>query len=84
MLYEVITGNLSKEKGKGLEVIEITIHEGKNRQVRRMFGAVGYPVLQLERIAYGPLTLDERIPAGKYRSLTREEVKRLRLLVGLN
>ncbi|WP_088226579.1 pseudouridine synthase [Desulfosporosinus sp. FKB] len=66
-----------------LEVLEVTIHEGKNRQVRRMFESVGYPVVQLERIAYGPLTLDgQRFSAGNYRSLTIEEVKKLRLLVG--
>ncbi|KLU66677.1 ribosomal large subunit pseudouridine synthase B [Desulfosporosinus acididurans] len=67
------------------EILEVTIHEGKNRQVRRMFESVGYPVVQLERIAYGPLTLDrEHFSAGNYRSLTIEEVKRLRLLVGLS
>ncbi|WP_407311087.1 pseudouridine synthase [Desulfosporosinus sp. SB140] len=66
-----------------LEVLEITIHEGKNRQVRRMFGAIGYPVAKLERIAFGPLAQDGQLQSGSYRSLTREEIKKLRSLVGL-
>lgn len=70
-------------KSVQLEVIDVTIHEGKNRQVRRMFGAIGYPVVQLERIAFGPLTQEGRLLPGKYRSLTREEITKLRSLVGL-
>lgn len=54
--------------------IEITIHEGRNRQVRRMLEAVGSKVLKLVRIAIGSLRIGE-LPIGRYRELTAEEVK---------
>ncbi len=56
---------------------EITIVEGKNRQIRRMFDAVGYPVIELKRIAIGSLRLEE-LPAGKIRILTADEITRLK------
>ncbi|MBU2537445.1 MAG: rRNA pseudouridine synthase [Proteobacteria bacterium] len=49
--------------------LEITIHEGRKRQVRMMFQAIGHRVLALKRIAYGGLPLGG-LPAGKYRRLT--------------
>ena len=52
--------------------LEITLREGKNRQVRRMTAAVGLPTLRLVRAAIGPLTLGELAP-GKWRTLTAEE-----------
>jgi 23S rRNA pseudouridine2605 synthase len=58
-------------------VLELTIHEGRNRQVRRMCQAVGHPVSELTRIAFGPLRLGELKP-GAHRRLTDAEVKRLR------
>ncbi|MDI6812644.1 MAG: pseudouridine synthase [Desulfitobacteriaceae bacterium] len=64
-------------------LLEITIHEGKNRQVRRMFAAIGHPVLRLERIRYGPLVLEGDLKAGAFRLLTKAEIKALRQLVGL-
>jgi 23S rRNA pseudouridine2605 synthase len=60
-------------------VLEITIHEGRKRQVRRMAEAVGHRVEELERIAFGPLRLD-RLGEGDYRRLTPAEVERLRKL----
>ncbi len=63
--------------GRGSNSIELTIHEGRNRQVRRMCDAVGHPVLALERIAFGPLRLDGLTP-GTYRRLSDTEVERLR------
>lgn len=54
----------------------VTIHEGRNRQVRRMFEAVGHPVLQLRRVKFGPLELGD-LPRGHWRDLTEEEVRRL-------
>ncbi|MFL5870613.1 MAG: pseudouridine synthase [Solirubrobacterales bacterium] len=57
-------------------VIEITIHEGRNRQVRRMAEAVGNEVVELERIAFGPLRLGD-LPEGAARKLTRAELRRL-------
>lgn len=57
--------------------IEITIREGRNRQVRRMLANVGYRVRDLVRIRIGSLGIDGLAP-GKYRSLTTAEVRRLR------
>ena len=54
----------------------VTIHEGRNRQVRRMFEAVGHQVLQLRRVRFGPLELGD-LPRGKWRELTKEEVRSL-------
>ncbi len=61
------------------DTLELTIHEGRNRQVRRMCEAVGHPVLSLERIAFGPLRLDGLAPGGS-RRLSAAEVERLRSL----
>jgi 23S rRNA pseudouridine2605 synthase len=66
--------------GKGKE-IGITIHEGKNRQVRRMFEQLGYEVLKLDRAAYGPVT-HSRLARGESRSLTRTEIRALKTMAG--
>ncbi|MBQ1959368.1 MAG: pseudouridine synthase, partial [Firmicutes bacterium] len=58
-------------------IVEISIHEGRNRQVRKMFAAVGNPVQELERIAIGDIRLGH-LKQGHYRKLTREEVEYLR------
>src|SRR4051794_2132993 len=58
-------------------VVEITIREGKKRQVRRMLETVGHRVVELERVAFGPLGLRGLEP-GKSRRLTKAEVERLR------
>ena len=58
-------------------LLEITIHEGRKRQVRRMCAAVGHPVLALRRVAFGPLALG-RLPEGGHRRLDPGEVARLR------
>jgi 23S rRNA pseudouridine2605 synthase len=65
--------------GRGAGLIELTIHEGRNRQVRRMCQAVGHPVLELERTGFGALTLGGLAP-GAYRRLAAAEVERLRSL----
>jgi 23S rRNA pseudouridine2605 synthase len=57
-------------------VVEITIREGKKRQVRRMLEAVGHRVVELERVAFGPLGLRGLEP-GKSRRLTKAEIERL-------
>lgn len=54
--------------------VEITIHEGRKRQVRKMFEAVGHPVLHLKRIAYGRLGLGD-LAQGKYRFLQAADLK---------
>ena len=58
-------------------LVEITIREGKKRQVRRMLESVGHRVVELERVAFGPLGLRGLEP-GKSRRLSRREVERLR------
>jgi 23S rRNA pseudouridine2605 synthase len=57
--------------------IELTIHEGRKRQVKRMLEEVGHPVRALERVAFGPLRLGALEP-GEHRALTAAEVERLR------
>jgi 23S rRNA pseudouridine2605 synthase len=58
------------------DMLEITIREGRKRQVRRMCEAVGHPVRRLERVRFGPLALGSLRP-GTYRELTAEEVSAL-------
>jgi 23S rRNA pseudouridine2605 synthase len=58
------------------DTIEITIHEGRKRQVKRMCEAVGHPVKRLERVAFGPLSLGD-LPRGRWRMLTADEVQSL-------
>jgi 23S rRNA pseudouridine2605 synthase len=58
-------------------VLEITIHEGRNHQVKRMCEAVGHRVRTLTRVRFGPLRLDD-LPEGSHRRLKRAEVEALR------
>jgi pseudouridine synthase len=58
-------------------VLQITIQEGRNRQVRRMCEAVGHPVQRLKRTRVGPIT-DRRLKPGEWRELSADEVRRLR------
>lgn len=70
---------LSANKRKNTAIIELTIHEGRNRQVRRMFEKIGYPVMKLKRERYAFLDLTG-LNAGEWRSLTPHEVKQLIVL----
>jgi 23S rRNA pseudouridine2605 synthase len=63
-------------------IIEIVIHEGRNRQVRRMFEAVGHRVLGLRRTRIGPI-IDPRLPPGGYRDLSPRELTALRHAAGI-
>ena len=65
----------------GPDVLEITIHEGRKRQVRRMCEAVGHPVRRLERVRFGSLELGS-LRAGAVRELTAEEISALRRVAG--
>lgn len=56
--------------------LEVTVIEGRNRQVRKMFEEVGHHVEKIRRVLYGPLSLD--VPPGEFRSLTLEEVGKLK------
>ena len=57
-------------------VLRLTIHEGRNRQIRRMCDAIGHPVLRLVRTRIGPLA-DRRLRPGEWRALTVEELRAL-------
>lgn len=57
---------------------ELTIHEGRFHQVKRMMEAVGSRVVYLKRLSMGPLMLDENLKEGEYRSLTETEVEKLK------
>lgn len=61
----------------GTACVEVTIREGRNRQVRRMFEALDHKVLQLRRVRFGPLELGD-LPRGQWRELTEEEMRKLR------
>ena len=63
----------------GPNTIELAIHEGRNRQVRRMLEAVGHPVVRLHRSAYAGLTVDE-VASGSWRELEPSEVASLQRL----
>ena len=60
-------------------VLEITIHEGRNRQIRRMCETVSLQLLELQRIKFGPLVIGKLEP-GQYRQLTRDEIQTLKAL----
>lgn len=60
----------------GTSLLRITIHEGRNRQVRRMCEAVGHPVVRLVRARIGPLT-DRSLKPGRWRALDQAEVRAL-------
>lgn len=63
-------------------LLRITLHEGRNRIVRRMMDAVGHPVDRLSRVAIGPIMLGQ-LPIGETRELTRDELGKLLDMVGM-
>lgn len=65
-----------KRRTRDRSYLEVSIREGRNREVRRIFARLGYPVLKLKRSRIGPLTL-RGIGRGKYRFLTKNEVDEL-------
>jgi len=62
--------------------IELAIHEGRQRQVRKMFDAIGHPVVRLKRVRIGPIA-DPDMPPGHWRELTPKEIQRLKKAAGL-
>ena len=62
--------------------LKMTLSEGRNRQVKRMFAAIGYPVMKLKRVKFGVIGLGN-LKRGQYRHLTEDEVKHLYNLVSL-
>ena len=75
-LAEVINTNASTT------LLAITIHEGRNRQIRKMCEAIGHSVLKLARIAIGEITVGS-LEVGQYRKLTQEEITYLKEIGGL-
>jgi 23S rRNA pseudouridine2605 synthase len=67
----------AKVRALDADTLELTIHEGRNRQIKRMCEAVGHRVVRLERVRFGPLALGDLAP-GASRRLTAAEVQRLR------
>lgn len=65
------------ESKRDMALIEVTIHEGKNRQVRKMCEAIGHPVINLKRIAFGKLKLGKLKP-GEWRNLSESEIEYLK------
>lgn len=68
--------NLANIAASEPSLVEITIHEGRNHQVKRMFEAVGHEVLRLHRDSFGPLSLGN-LEQGKWRLLSADEQKQL-------
>ena len=64
------------KQGANSAIVEIRLHEGKNRQVRKMFAAVGCRVTELERTAIGDVRLGHLKP-GHIRKITRQEIEML-------
>lgn len=76
--YETKPGQLVILKSGSTSEIELTIHEGKFHQVKRMFEAVDKKVTYLKRLSMGSLMLDETLELGDYRELTEEELRALK------
>jgi 23S rRNA pseudouridine2605 synthase len=68
--------------------LQLILHEGRNRQIRRVGDQLGYPVVSLHRTAIGPVSLADpdqiSVPRGKYRSLSSGEIDQLRQLIDLS
>ncbi|NLX83421.1 MAG: rRNA pseudouridine synthase [Clostridiales bacterium] len=62
---------------------QVSLMEGKHRQVRRMLGSRGHEVLSLKRLKFGPIVLEDPLPPGAYRELTDDEVQALKEAVNL-
>jgi 23S rRNA pseudouridine2605 synthase len=58
-------------------ILSLVLHEGRNRQVRKMCDAIGHPVVQLKRVRIGPIS-DDRLKPGQFRSLTTQEIAALK------
>ena len=66
----------TQTRGQGNAWLRVVLREGRTRQIRRMFEAIGHPVSKLKRVAIGPIR-DERLPVGAFRRLTQAEVHEL-------
>lgn len=74
---------LPTDRARNSRTIKVTIHEGRKRQVRQMFEAIGHPVLSLKRVRFGPFYL-KGMRGGECRLLGKAEIDELRKMVGLD
>ncbi|HHT38060.1 MAG TPA: rRNA pseudouridine synthase [Mollicutes bacterium] len=65
-----------KDLAKKTSVVEITVHEGKNHEIKKIFEAVGFPVIKLKRESFGNLNV-KNLKSGEYRKITSKELKQL-------
>jgi len=72
-----------RNRSEGHAWYRVGLHEGRNREVRRLWEAVGYEVSRLMRVSYGPCELPQDLPAGQWRVLPAAETARLRAAVRL-
>jgi 23S rRNA pseudouridine2605 synthase len=72
-----------KDPAKKTSIVEITVHDGKNHEIKTMFEAVGFPVEKLKREAFGILTL-KGLKSGEYRRITPKEIKVLSNIANKN
>lgn len=75
--YKTMPSQLKILKSDEISEIELTIHEGKFHQVKRMFESVGKKVVYLKRLSMGNLKLDESLALGEYRELNIDEIKQM-------
>jgi 23S rRNA pseudouridine2605 synthase len=74
---EVRLGRVYEAESGPQGILSLVIHEGRNRQVRKMLDAIGHPVVQLRRVRIGPIA-DDRLKLGQFRSLTSGEIAALK------
>ena len=74
---EVRLGRVYDAESGPQGILSLVIHEGRNRQVRKMLDAIGHPVVQLRRVRIGPIA-DDRLKLGQFRSLTSGEIAALK------
>jgi len=72
-----------RNRSEGHAWYRVGLHEGRNREVRRLWEAVGYEVSRLMRVSYGPCELPQDLPAGQWQALPAAETARLRAAVRL-
>ncbi len=75
--YKTMSSHLKILKSDEISEIEVTIHEGKFHQVKRMFESVEKKVIYLKRLSMGKLKLDSHLELGEYREMTEEEIKQM-------
>ncbi len=69
-------------RGRGRCEVEVVLTEGKNREIRRMFSVLGFPVVRLARVAFAGIELGDKLRRGSWRVLDAGEVRKLRRLSG--